>query len=401
MTKPKNPLAWRLAFAYAAFFSTVGVWMPYWQIWLADRGFSTPTIGLIVSLASWARVVSNPTAAWFCARHGLGRSWLRGLSAITFLGYFGFFFTADAASVGALAFAVALTYSPVGTLLDGLSLANARHGQIDYGRVRLWGSLSFVGTSWFMGSLLGWFSDAIVLPALCVSVGLTHLALWGLPAASYQALSDEPTANQPPSVEGLFGLLKKPGVALTIAIASSITASHALFYGFGTLLWRADGIHQAAVGWLWAEGVLAEIVLFWFASRGFRGFAWRQRKIVVGPTQLLVASSLACIVRWSVMANTSSFAILVFLSVLHGLTFGAQHIGTVEMLSRLLPRKQLPAAMALSTALFSGLTVAVATPLAGLLCDAFGRSSYWAMSALSGVALILALIAHRRLKHIT
>src|SRR5437763_17180155 len=52
-----------------------------------------------------------------------------------------------------------------------------------------------------------------------------------------------------------------------IPAASALQASHRVCCGFGTLYWRSLDFSDTAVGWLWAEGVLAEILLFWQGRR--------------------------------------------------------------------------------------------------------------------------------------
>ena len=50
---------------------------------------------------------------------------------------------------------------------------------------------------------------------------------------------------------------------LFTASAAALQSSHQLYYGFGTLYWRELGFSDTVIGVLWAEGVVAEIVLFW------------------------------------------------------------------------------------------------------------------------------------------
>src|SRR5205814_10592818 len=52
-----------------------------------------------------------------------------------------------------------------------------------------------------------------------------------------------------------------------ILAASALQASHQVYYGFGTLYWRSLDFSDTTIGWLWAEGVLAEILLFWQGRR--------------------------------------------------------------------------------------------------------------------------------------
>ena len=52
--------------------------------------------------------------------------------------------------------------------------------------------------------------------------------------------------------------------------AALLQASHQLYYGFGTLYWRGLGFSDTVIGGLWAEGVVAEILLLRRCYRLFR-----------------------------------------------------------------------------------------------------------------------------------
>ncbi|TMJ64769.1 MAG: MFS transporter [Alphaproteobacteria bacterium] len=88
-----------------------------------------------------------------------------------------------------------------------------------------------------------------------------------------------------------FGLLCRDGAVagdprfwVFIPAASALQASHRVYYGFGTLYWRSLDFSDTAVGWLWAEGVLAEILLFWHG---------RRRLARLGPIGLMVLGGVA------------------------------------------------------------------------------------------------------------
>ena len=92
------------------------------------------------------------------------------------------------------------------------------------------------------------------------------------------------------------GLLSNRLFLLFMAATALIQCSHATYYGFSTLHWSAAGISDSAIGLLWAEGVVAEIVLFAFAGRIVQ-------RVGVGP--LLWVAALAGVVRWGVTGATT------------------------------------------------------------------------------------------------
>lgn len=69
------------------------------------------------------------------------------------------------------------------------------------------------------------------------------------------------------SLSDAVKLAHSPSFLLFLLAASTIQGSHALFYAFGTLHWRAQGFADGTIGALWALGVVAEIGLFAVSGR--------------------------------------------------------------------------------------------------------------------------------------
>src|SRR3546814_10410342 len=93
----------------------------------------------------------------------------------------------------------------------------------------------------------------------------------------------------------LARLFAQREVLIFLVASALIQSSHAAYYGFSSLYWRASGIGETAIALLWAEGVVAEI-LFFALSRRFAG--------MLHPGTLLVGAGLLGTLRWSVTALT-------------------------------------------------------------------------------------------------
>ena len=164
-----------------------------------------------------------------------------------------------------------------------------------------------------------------------------------------------------------------------VAIAAALQASHQVYYGFGTLYWRSLGFSDAMIGVLWAEGVVAEIVLFWLGGRLLAR---------VGPLGLMIAGGAAGIVRWGLMGLVPGLGAAFALQTLHALTFGATHLGAMNYLSRTVP----PDAAASAQALYAGASSGIGSGLvmlgAGAAYAEFGGRAYLFMTALSALGLV-------------
>jgi PPP family 3-phenylpropionic acid transporter len=173
-------------------------------------------------------------------------------------------------------------------------------------------------------------------------------------------------------------------VAVAVA-ASLIQGSHALYYSFSTIDWQAAGFGGGAIGMLWALGVLAEIVLFALSARLPASFS---------PSVLILIGGAGALVRWVAMALNPPAVLLPLLQCLHGLSFGATHLGTLAFIGRAAPAGLAATAQGY-LAVSGGVAIAAATGLSGLLYARFGAAAYGAMALIAGAGLAAAFVLYR------
>ena len=136
---------------------------------------------------------------------------------------------------------------------------------------------------------------------------------------------------------------------------------------------------------LWALGVLAEIVLFALSARLPAAFT---------PSVLILIGGAGALIRWIAMAFGPPGALLPLLQCLHGLSFGATHLGTLAFIGRAAPAGLAATAQGY-LAVFMGVAMAAATGLSGLLYGRFGAAAYGAMALVAAAGVVAALAAHR------
>ncbi|MCF8468221.1 MAG: MFS transporter [Sneathiella sp.] len=365
-------LAFRLAPFYVALFLIVGLQLPFWPVWLAFKGLTVEQIGIVLSAPIWAKIVFTPIIASMADHFGRRRMPLVIMSAIC-LGIFQFYFVADGFwQILAISSSIGILYSSFSALGDNLVLTLSRSYKIDYPRIRLWGSISFIVAAFWGGQMLTGRSPDFIPVMLAVGFLLLFLCCLLLP--EIKVLQSESGRR------GMRRLLKNPGFVAFMMTAGLIQASHAVLYSSGTLQWRSQGISDQVIGFLWAEGVIVEIILFAFARYFFRSFS---------PVQLLLIGALAGLARWSIMGFTPGVPLLVFIQALHGITFAAAHLGAMRFIVEKIPVEISARAQGLYSAVSLGLIMGGGLFISGYLYEVFAAGSYFFMAGACFIALVI------------
>jgi PPP family 3-phenylpropionic acid transporter len=371
----------KLGLFYAAYFFFGGVQLPFFPLWLEARGLDPRTIGVVVAVPMLARIVATPVIARQADRRRALKSTLVIASAAATLAMTALGLVQGAAAILVIFAVAAVAFSPVLSLTDAYALSGLAPRGRAYGPVRLWGSVAFIAGNVGAGLVLEWLAPGhliwLLVASLAVSVGAA-LALTPLDSGG-KAAPDAPRAS--PKV-----LLRDP-MFLAVALASStIQSSHALYYGFSTLQWRAAGLDGTVIGMLWGLGVAAEVALFAFSGRLPK---------VLSPTVLLTIGGVGALLRWSAMAVDPPVALLPALQLLHAASFAATHLGMMGFMARAVPRELAATAQGV-VATWSGLVNAGATFVSGFVFAATGSLAYLVMAAMALVGLAAALYAGQR-----
>ncbi len=375
----------RLAFFYGAVFAMIGIHVPFWPVWLAAKGLGPTEIGVIIAASLGIKVIFNPLITHIADRRGQRRPIIVALAVSAFAS-----FTLFAATdgfwpillVSILFFAVWSPIMPLGESLAMLTGPGGRQGgekgaggggkERDYGRVRLWGSLAFIATAVGTGMILTDGSADVIYWILLFSLALIIAVTLALPATRAPAATETRLTA--------LDIFRLPGFGLFLIATALIQASHGVYYGFGTLNWKAQGYSETVIGWLWAEGVVAEIILFAFGAR----LVGR-----LGPAKLIVLGGFAGALRWSVTGIAGGMpgglAVLVFMQALHAFTFAATHLGAIYFISRRVPQAISASAQGLYSAIVMGLGLGAAMLASGKLYGLYGAGAYQAMAAMAAL----------------
>ncbi|MEE8171548.1 MAG: MFS transporter [Alphaproteobacteria bacterium] len=373
---PPRNLTVRLSIFYAGYFLVAGVLLPFWPLLLEARGMGAGQIGLLLALALWLRAAAGPIIAWQADRSGDSKKPLIACAAAALAVMPAFYWAAGFWPLLLATFAFYFAYSSVGPLAETIALRTVSAEQ-GYGRVRLWGSVSFVVAAIAGGLLLdarGGLPAATIVTLLLMTLAVLLAASLALPRAR--------AARAARGLAPLKTLLASKSFLLFILATAMITAAHGVYYGFSAIHWTSQGYSHLTVGLLWGEGVVAEILLFAFGAPLVRR---------IGPIGLIAAAAGLGALRWAVLAFTSELWIVALAQLLHAASFGAMHLGAMLFITRAVPDAYANSAQGLLGGLTYGAGLGAGLLLAGWLYGHFGADAYWANAALSAVAVPVTL----------
>lgn len=373
----------RVALYFAAMFVIYGVLIPFLPVWLDGRGLDANEVAIVTAVPFILRLAVTPAVAVYADRLAAHRNFIIGsawaaLAASLLLGRMDGFWP-----ILLVAAALSLAAATMMPLVEAIAVKGVRLFSLDYGRMRLWGSLSFVIVGLIVGGLIDSSGTEAALWVMVAGAVLTVVAAHALPPSAATA-PDTPDAPQ--SRDGVAGevlrLFRLPVFLAFLVAASAAQASHAMFYTFGALHLREQGISGAWVGALWAIAVLAEVALFAVAGSRFRNLK---------PDVLLAIGGAAAILRWAVMTADPPLALLVPLQLLHAFTYGATHLGAILFVARAVPDNVSGTVQALYATFASGVAMGVATWASGPIFQAYAGQGYAAMALLAATSLLASL----------
>jgi len=353
---------------YFAFFANVGIIIPYLPLYFQSLGMSPVQIGVLTSIAPLGRPFF--AGAWTVPAERTGMrhaaliltSWL---SAAAFIFYI---FPGTFLGLALVTLLVAATQAPVHAFAEATVLDAARRKEIDYGKVRVWGSAGFVVAS----AVAGWALDLIAIRTLLYAIVgcgvLVALACLGLPRP------DPPREKARPS---LRAYLLRPGVISFYGAAMLMQASHGAYYTFYSIHMAAMGHRNAVIGLLWGIGVVSEMVIMVIFTR-------LSRK--VSPSRLLVLCFILAALRWAAYGLSADLTVAVPAQILHAFSFGAFHMAAVEVTQRIFPDDLRASGQAVYSGTTFGLGSVGGAILAGLLYDAIGPFGLFGVSAIIALA---------------
>ena len=308
------PPYWRLSSFYFCYFATLGAWLPYWSLYLDERGHGPRVIGILLAATLLTKIIAPALWGWLADRSGSHLRVVRLGGLIACACFLPLLFEDALPWLFAVLVLTAFFWNAVLPQFEVVTLSHLRGSPQRYSLVRLWGSVGFIVAVGGLGLLFSWVSIRFLPLVLALLLGSIWLSSLSLPPS--------PPGPQEYSRRSLLTELLRPATLLFFAAAFLIQLSHGPYYTFYSILLESHGYTRSAIGALWGLGVGAEIVLFLVLPR----FMGR-----IDVHLLLLAAALLTALRWAVIAFAAGALVpLAAAQLLHAASFGLFHAAAIE-----------------------------------------------------------------------
>lgn len=341
----------RLSGFYFFYYSIVGTFMPYWNLYLQDQGFNYQEIGILSSIAIVTRFFAPLVWGWIADKSGKRMLLVQLATWMESCIWLAIFIVPNTfQSIALLMLIFSFFQNAILAQFEGVTLfwLGDQKAKL-YGKIRKWGSVGFIVGVFTIGAILEIVPISMLPILLLIIASLAFV--WSF---TIREPDSAPTSQK--HLEPLLPVLKRPTVAAFFAIEFILLFSHAPFYSFYSNFLKSLSFSTTQIGFLWAMGVFAEIFMFSIAAKVFQHFSWRILVIVC-----LILTSM----RWMMVAIFSHYFVgQIFAQCLHAFSFGLFHLIAMRVIFQNFSAGQQGRGQALYSTMW-GLGVAFGSVLAG------------------------------------
>ena len=361
---------------YFLYFGVLGIFLPYFNLYCYHLGFSGFQIGLLSGLRSVTLVVFSLVWATLADRLQNRKAIYVLCSTAAAAAWALFLASEDFGFLLLVTILYGIFFAPIISFLEAFTMDALNRDKRRYGRIRAWGSVSFILTV----LALGWIIDAYGIRII-----LTLILLGGLAQAAGAVAVPRTRRRETGKPQTDRGFLVEHRTVVFLVCAFLMLVSHGTYYGFFSIHLDALGYGKAVIGAAWALSSTAEILAMVFSERLFRRFSLEA---------VLAVSFGVAAFRWLVLAQITSLPAILGTQILHALTYGTFHMASILFMDRLTPDRSKTLGQAVNNAIQYGLGLMAGFFLNGWLYETVGSFGLFAISgaiALAAMVLFLGL----------
>jgi len=362
---------------YFIYFGVLGIFLPYFNLYCYHLGFSGLQIGILSALRSLTMVLFPLIWGSLADRFQIRKPiyiLCTFLSTSIWCLYLFFF---DFWPMLLIAVLYGIFYAPIISVLEAVTMDVLGREKKSYGRIRAWGSISFIVVVLVLGKIIELYAVDIILILILAGSLMLAAVSTGIPATKPQ--------SKKRLQSGADSLLQKR-IIVFLLCAFLMLVSHGAYYAFFSIHLENLGYGSSFIGLAWALASTAEILVMVRSDKIFDRFSLEN---------VLFFSFLVAAARWLILFLAGSTALILASQILHAVTYGTFHMASILYIDRLAPGQLKTLGQAVNNALTYGLGLMVGFFVNGYVYGITGSYALFLMSALIAMAGGMIFQSHR------
>jgi PPP family 3-phenylpropionic acid transporter len=347
---------------YFLYFGVLGIFLPFFNLYCYHLGFSGLQIGILSAARSAALIVFPLIWGALADRLGARRPIYILCNFCSSIIWMLYLFTTDFWPMLAITIFYGTFFAPIISFLEAFTMDLLQSEKKSYGRIRVWGSISFIAVVLALGRIIDLYSVEIIV--VLILAGSLSLSIISTRIPGIQIVKQK---RLPDKAKSLLQLR----VLVFLFCAFLMLVSHSAYYGFFSIHLENLGYGNTFIGLAWALASTAEILVMIQSDRIFNRFSIES---------VLIFSFMTAALRWLLLFLAQSSAVILFSQVLHAITYGTFHIGSILYIDRLAPDKAKTLAQAVNNAISYGLGLMIGFFLNGYLYEITGSFTLFMIS---------------------
>jgi PPP family 3-phenylpropionic acid transporter len=356
---------WRLSSFYFFYFASLGCYVPYWSLFLQEKGFNTIEIGQLSALLVGTKIIAPNVWGWIADKNQEHLPTIRWTALLAVMIFVMFLLVRGFEFYAWITVCFSFFWNATLPLFEAATLAHLHADSHRYSKIRLWGSVGFILAVTVLGKQLDFHPTNWVPQAIILLLFITWLTTIATPEVRV-GHSDKVNVS-------VLSILKKPEVIAFILVYVLIQIAHAPYYVFYSIYLKQHLYSTTMTGLLWSLGVVAEIILFLLMNRILKRFSLRT---------ILLSSLALSVLRWILIGSfVGQPWLLIFAQLLHAATFGGAHIAAIHFVQQYFDRQHMGKGQALYHSLSFGLGGMIGSLSSGYCWDVFGSHIIFSTAA--------------------
>jgi PPP family 3-phenylpropionic acid transporter len=342
-------------------YGALAIYSTFFALYLKDIGFSNVQIGLLVAGGPLIGLVANPFWAYWADRLRNNKRIL----IICLIGNFTcmqFVFMTESYT---LIYSLMLFYfafqSPLFTQSNSLILNVIEGTNRKFGEFRAWGSLGWALIAVIAGPIIGWLGISKLWIIFDVMLLFAIFFTILMPSGNERAQKEKFTNK------GYFKVFQNKYFLIFVCLGVLISIPNSINMTFLGIYIKGLGGSNTIVGWSAFATAILEVPVFLLLDRYLK----KNSRTMLG---WLIVICLLFSVRWLLMSVASSAIQVIFIQLLHSITFGGYYYIGTQLTSHLVPGEYRSSGQAVYGLTWGGISGIVAGVLGGWMFENLGAS---------------------------